>query len=121
RYSLQPHDRFDESRVERFARGVAQPLVTLPVRAATPPLQPPFIVEARRSVITRLANRADGDAHIVRLYNPGAEPDSVAVRGADGARCTVQRADAREQPGEALDGLIELRPYDIVTLRVRCN
>jgi alpha-mannosidase len=98
RYALGPHERFDEAQVERFAMGVAQPLIAVPVSAETPPVQPPLRFEAQRAVVTRLA--ADGDGLLVRIYNPGAQPTTATLW----------------PPGAEQPLRYELEPYEIITV-----
>ena len=118
RYSLRPQRAFDEAEAERFARGVAQPLIALPVERDAPPIEPPFTVEAERAVVTSLRLAADGDGYLVRLYNPGGRTDTVTLRAPDGGPLRVLRSDAGGSAREPLRAPIELGGYEILTLRV---
>jgi hypothetical protein len=121
RYSLRPHRSFDEAETERFARGIAQPLIAVPVERDAPRVEPPFTVDARRAVVTSLQNAADGPGFVVRLYNPGQETDTVTLRGHGGGPLRVHRADVRGAALEPVNGSIELAAYGIITLRVTRN
>jgi alpha-mannosidase len=118
RYSLRPQRAFDEAEAERFARGVGQPLIAVPVAREMPHLEPPFTVEAERAVVTSLQLAADGDGYLVRLYNPGPETDTVTVRAPDGGPLRVLRSEAGGSAREPLRVPIELGGYEILTLRV---
>ena len=118
RYSLKPHPAFDESQAERFAVGIAQPLIALPVRREVPRAQLPFELEARQTVVTLLEPSRDGQALLVRLYNPGERSDRVAFRWRDDRQGTLYRSDPWERVLEPLPGEFELGPYEILTLRV---
>jgi hypothetical protein len=121
RYSLRPHRAFDEAEAERFARGIAQPLIAVPTERDASHVEPPFTVDARRAVVTSLQIAEDGETLIVRLYNPGQETDTVALRGSDGAPLRVHRSDVRGTTGEPVTGVVELGAYEILTLRVSEN
>jgi alpha-mannosidase len=62
---------------------------------------------------TALKRAEDGDGLMLRLHNPGRGPAWVSVPRA------VERCRLDETCGEPVDGRIELRPYEIVTLRIR--
>jgi alpha-mannosidase len=121
RYSLRPHRTFDEADAERFARGIAQPLIAVPVERDAPRVESPFAVEARRAVVTSLQLAADGSGFVVRLYNPGDQTDVVALRRLDGVPLLLHRADVRGTALEPLESPLELDPYQILTLRVTRN
>ncbi len=117
RYSILPRERFDEARAERFAIGVGQPLIALPVKPDAPPLTPPVVMEADRSVVTLLKPAEDGDGLIVRLYNPGSVPDTVAFKWPDGRPRAAHRSDMGERDLGALGDTLPLGAYEIATLR----
>jgi len=118
RYSLRPHLAFDQSRAERFAIGIAQPLIAVPVRREAPRAQLPFDVQARQTVVTLLEPSRDGEALLVRLYNPSERNDRVALRWRDDRPGRLYRSDPWERILEPLPRELELGPYEILTLRV---
>jgi hypothetical protein len=118
RYSLRPHTAFDESQAERFAVAMAQPLIAVPAIREAPAAQLPFHLEARRTVVTLLRPARDGEALLVRLYNPAGKKDRVGFRWRDDRRGTLYRSDPWERVLEPLPGELELGPYEILTLRV---
>jgi hypothetical protein len=118
RYSIRPRAEFDESRVERFAIGIGQPLIAIPVKPEASPLEPLIAIEADRAVATALKRAEDGDGLIVRLYNPGSEPDSVVFRWPDGRPLVALRSDVWERSLEPLGEGLRLEAYEVATLRL---
>jgi alpha-mannosidase len=62
---------------------------------------------------TALKGAEDGDGLILRLYNPGSEPAWASVSRA------VERCRLDETGGEPVAGRVDLRPCEILTLRIR--
>lgn len=118
RYAIRPHAEFDEARAERFAVGVGQPLIAIPVKPEAPSLEPLIGIAADRAVVTMLKRSEDGDGLIVRLYNPGSEPDSIVFRWPDGRPPVALRSDVWERSLEPLGEVLRLGAYEIATLRV---
>jgi alpha-mannosidase len=54
---------------------------------------------------------------VVRVFNPSPEPSAATVER-DGAPATGWTVDLAGRPGERFEGALELRPCEIVTLRV---
>jgi hypothetical protein len=117
RYSIRPRATFDEARAERFAIGLGQPLIAVPVKSDAPPLKPPIVVGAARAVVTLLKPAENGEGLVVRMYNPGSAPDTVAFTWPDGSPRTAHRSDVWERDLGALGDTVPLGAYEIATLR----
>ncbi len=117
-YSLLPHLAFEEYEIERFALGIGQPLVAIPVSPHAPEIDPPFQLSTRRIVATLLRRQSENGELILRLYNPGPQADSLAFVWRARARGAVYRASAWGEARERLGDRLELGPYEIVTLLV---
>jgi alpha-mannosidase len=117
-YSLQPHAGFNEAQADRFAAGVAQPLVVLPVDPDTPRTTFPVRIEAASTVVTSLALADDGDGYFLRLFNPSDTEDTVVLRSQDDRELTVYRSDGGQQKLERISDALPLGQYEIVTLRI---
>ncbi len=119
RYSIRPHESYDEASSERFAREIAHPLIAVPVRGDDAGIEPPVRVEAERTVVTLLKRAEDGAGWFLRLYNAGSEPDMVRILGPGGAAARVYRSDAWEVQRGPVEGPLQLGAYEIVDLRIR--
>lgn len=73
-------------------------------------------VSGARFAATALKGAEDGDGFILRVYNPGRRRGWVRVAAAGR---TVRRCRLDETGGEPVDGRVELRAYEIATLRIR--
>ena len=117
RFAIRPRAEFDEARAERFAVGIGQPLIAIPVKSEAPPLEPPIAIDADRAVVTMLKRAEDGEGLLVRLYNPGSEPDSVSFHWPNGRPAVALRSDVWERSLEPLGDVLRLGAYEIATLR----
>jgi alpha-mannosidase len=54
---------------------------------------------------------------VVRVFNPSPEPSAAAVER-DGAPATGWTVDLAGRPQARFEGTVELRPWEIATLRV---
>jgi len=129
RYVLRPHLGFDVTSAERLGLESAHPLLAYRVRAGVPPLAPPVVVDADRSVVTLL--RRTTDSLELRLFNPSAHSDTVhvSVPGVPKAfpvRTSLWGSDAtasRSAAGGPTSDLpaeknLVVRPGEIVTARI---
>ncbi len=116
RYVFGLHGASERAAVDRWAREVAQPLIVAVSPIASPRLEPPITVEAARAVVTRLETLPGGASFLVRVFNPGEQPDAVAVRGRTGAH--ISRSDAWGTVIGAVSGPLLLAPLEAVTVRV---
>jgi hypothetical protein len=119
RYSLRPRSAFNEAEAERFAVGVGQPLIAVPVRPEAPQVKPPVRLDSERVIATLVKPADDGDGLVLRLYNPGDRSATAILITPDGSPFSVFGSDVGESLGEPTAPRLELGPYEIVTLRVR--
>jgi hypothetical protein len=117
-YSLRPHMVFDEAEAERFAVGMAQPLVAGPANAGIPVKKPLIEVEALSTVVTLLQRARNGSDLVVRLFNPGSVADSVRIVNSDGSRPVVWVSDVWQRKIRRAEGGIVLGRHELATLLV---
>ena len=117
-YSLQPHAAFDEAAVERFATGVAQPLVAVPVAPEAPGAAFPVSIEAASTIVTLLAPADDGDGYVMRLFNSSNRADTVVLTSRKKRGLVIHGSDVWQGKLKRLNETLTLGPYEIVTLRV---
>jgi alpha-mannosidase len=113
---LRPHGPFDAAAAWRFGVERSQPLVAIPVDTATPTPAPRLRGASRDVVMTSLRPSADGDALIVRLFNPSERPQPATLAWRD-APGTVWISSPYEGRIRRAADRIELPAWGIVTLR----
>ena len=118
RYSLAPHGRFDEASCERFALGVAHPLVTYPVNMRSDEVNVPFEIEATSTLVTSAKLARSREGYIVRLFNPSGQRDSVDIGARAEDSLVVSLIDFNERGTERLSGPLIMGPYEIVNLLI---
>jgi len=118
RYSIEPHRQFDAGRAAQFGAERSQPLVIVPVEAATAVRQSVLSVEPTGVIVTAFKPSSDGKAWIVRLFNTEPQAHKAALTWAKPAPEKVWLSDFAEKEVSAIAGPIEMAPYEIVTLRV---
>ncbi|MEA1950638.1 MAG: hypothetical protein U9N87_04595 [Planctomycetota bacterium] len=116
RYSISPHARYDAGRAARFGRERSRPLLVVPVDPSAPPVRPLFEIDTDAVLATTIKPSMDGQATIVRLFNPADTPESAAIDWRRGERPDLFLCDFDEQKGKKVNGRIELPPKGIVTL-----
>ncbi len=115
-YAIRPHaGGYDAVEAQRFGRAVSQPLIAVaanPASAATVSL-----VEVEGAVVTTIRPSRDGKAYIVRLFN--------VAEGMRAARLEWNHpvkgswiSNPLEEKMEKAPPVIEMEPFEIVTLRV---
>jgi alpha-mannosidase len=117
-YSLLPHGEFSEPATDRFAAGIAQPLLVLPVDPNTPQTTFPVRIDAAATVVTALKTAGDGHSYFLRLFNPGGSNDTVTLISSDDRTLAVYLSDMREIRLERVSESFELGPYEIVNILI---
>ena len=69
-------------------------------------------------IVASIKPSADGKAQIVRLFGAAGKPAKVNLRWGDPAAKTVYLSNLAEDQGAAVTGPIDVRAWEIVTLRV---
>jgi len=118
RYALHPHLEFSAADAERFAAGVAQPLIVVPIDRTTGSAALPFELHAERSVVLRLSRVTDDPRFVLRLYNPSLSEDVVRFTARNSGSVQLYRGDILGRQIEPLGDDLTLGPFDVVTLVV---
>jgi hypothetical protein len=120
-YALQPHLEFSASAAERFAAGVAQPLVVISVDGDAPAPALPFEASAEHSVVTLLSLNVSDARFVLRLYNPTRSDDVVRFKARDSRSLHLYRSDMRQRQLETEANEVPLSPHHVVTLVVEAS
>jgi alpha-mannosidase len=117
RYSILPHKQYDQTAAARFGVERSQPLVATPVRRDAPVPGSRLSVEGQGVIVTSLKPSEDGQALMLRLFNPGAQPAQASIKWRDPAPTRVTISSPREEVGSDVTGPLELPAMGITTLR----
>jgi alpha-mannosidase len=103
-----------DARLVRDAMELRQPLIAAPAGADPSGL---LAIDGDDFAISALKLAEDGDGLVARVFAPGSDGASVAVRSATGAieRCRID--ETRAEP--LADGELVLRGFEIGTVRIR--
>ena len=118
RYLIRPHAwGFRPGQASEDGLRLASGLVVRRARGQLPE-QPRLVLESAAGVLTMSAFKPseDGRGMIVRLFNPGAEPQSTKLIWSDPKPKAVWTSDNSEQPRQPLLGPVDVPPLTIVTL-----
>jgi len=118
RYSIRPHKEFDSAQAAKFGVERSQPLIVVPVDAASSAPESAFSVTPTDVIVTAFKPSEDGMARIVRLYNAGERTRSAKITWAEPAPEAVWRSNLAEEQLLPLTGAIMMAGYEFVTLRV---
>ncbi len=116
RYSLLPHQQYDQAAAQRFGIECSQPLVVASAQGAPPSDQPFLELDTPDVIVASIKPSQDRKALIVRLFAAAGRPATTTLHWARAPK-SVWISDLAEQPLTAVTGPIELPKYAIVTLR----
>ncbi len=116
RYSLRPHSGFDAVRAYRFGVEINQPLLVRQVGPGAPRPSLPFRFASTAVTITTVTRAADGDALLVRLYNPSPQRFSCEI-AASAPFVKLYESSVSGDKGVEIRGGFEMGPFEIRTVR----
>jgi alpha-mannosidase len=118
-YTLIPHEgKYDGVVAEKTARSICQPMQVVEVNGQVPVATPPFYLKSEKLVGTSLKSTPNGDAYILRLYNPSEFPGVAEIETIDGRTSGVYHCDPSGIPSDSISGKIKLEGYGLTTLRI---
>ena len=118
RYALQPHKQYDPIAAQRFGIGCSQPLVVVPARGASPAGRPFLELDTPDVLVASIKPSTDGKAQIVRLFGAAGKPAKVNLRWNTPGERAVYLSNLAEDQVTPVTGPIDVRAWEIVTLRV---
>ena len=116
RYSLFPHQGFNQTDAVRHGIEGSDPLVVAAARG-NEPREPRIHLSNPKVMVTALKPSEDGKALIVRLFGGSGKSERVTLSWADPAPKSFWTSDASERALKRVSGAIEVPAYTIVTLR----
>ncbi len=118
RYVLRPHaGGYNQAEAQRTGRGVCNPLLVFEVAPSKTPPAPLLEVEGEGIVVTSLKPTRDGQSLMVRLFNSGNRKATARLKWAKPPQETWH-SNPMEDKISPCTKLVEMVPYQIVTLRV---
>ncbi len=117
RYSLLPHDGYDQAAATRFGIERSQPLVVVPVARESKVPACRLQIDGEGVIVTSLKPSRDGGALMLRLFNAGTRPADVAVTWHEPQPVSMTLSSPREEIGREAPPALALPPLGIVTLR----
>lgn len=118
RYVLRPHvGQYDQAEVQRFARGVHQPLLAVAGDGNRPPTEPVLSLDNDAVVATCLKPTRDGAGLLLRLFNTTDADQNVAVQCRKDRR-GIWLSNPLEEELAVAPAQLVLEKYEIVTLRI---
>jgi hypothetical protein len=117
RYALLPHGPFDAAAAHRFGTESSQPLIVVPMREGMSPPVAPLRMDPGSVVVTSLRPSEDGEALMIRLFNPSERPQQAVLRWPRAAPAAVWISSPFEDRARSLTGSLTLPPWGIATLR----
>jgi hypothetical protein len=116
RYSVRPHQRYDQTAAQHFGVERSQPLIAVPTNKSAPIQDSLLQVEPAGVIVTSFKPSTDGKAWMVRLFNGGTRPEKARLIWAKPAPKNVWLSSPAEERFARIDGPIEMAAYEIVTL-----
>ncbi len=118
RYSLQPHGKYDQERVQRFGIERSQPLLAVPVDPKSQRLLAPLKVDGDGVIVTSIKPAEEPDAIVIRLFNSVARQTEARLIWQTPLAQEPQLCDLVGRPIGSAPKTLKMAPYQIVTLRV---
>ena len=115
-YALQPHGAYDPAAATRFGVESTEPLIVAPV-SGTSPSPGRLRIEPSTVVASAFKPSDDGQALVLRLYNPSGQAQTARLEWSHPVR-HVWLSSAEEEQGPAAPAEIAVPSLGTVTLRV---
>lgn len=117
RYRIHPHGGYDAVSANRFGLEQAQPLVHV-TADKNPDVKPVVAVDNRAVYVTVLKSTGKDNEMIVRLRSVSDKEETVALDFPARRPSSVSLCTLEEQPGQAVEGTLTMRPYGMATLKL---
>ena len=121
RYAITPHMQFDTAAAARFGVACSQPLLAVPVDAGAPLPRPALDMTPSDVIATSLKPAANGADRLVRLFGASEQTQRVGFTLGNGVSAEVWRTDLDGEPLERAHLPIEVKPWEIVSLRLEVS
>jgi alpha-mannosidase len=116
RYAIRAHADYDQAAAARFGIESTEPLIAAPA-AGSLPAGSLVEISSGPILITSLLPSADGKAFLLRLYNTGESGAQATLKWNRVVPKDICISDLSGLPGARVGGPVELRPYEVCTLR----
>ena len=116
RYAIHPHTLYNQVAAAHFGVESTEPLIAAP---AAGPAPSGSLVEISSGpiMITSLTSGADHKALLLRLYNTADTAAQASLRWSTVTPKDISVSDLSGLPGVRASGVIEMAPYEVLTLR----
>jgi hypothetical protein len=115
-FAIQPHGAYDPVAATRFGLESTEPLIVAPATGPAP-AGPRVNIEPATVIATAFKPSDDGQALIVRLFNPTDAPQTAHLKWSRPVR-HAWMSSAREEQGEPAPDAIPVAKFGTATLRV---
>jgi len=119
RYAIRPHQGFNGAQATKFGAEISEPLIPVPGSDRSLPRPSLLRIQPGDVVATILKPSQDGQAWILRLFNPTEETHRVALDWSEPAPRKVFLSNFAEEKRALLNEWVEMAPYEIVTVRAQ--
>jgi len=117
RYSIVPHNQYDDGRAEEIGIEASQPLLVVPANDRRRARGSLLSVEPASVVVSSLKPSNDRKGFIVRLFNAGDDSTGAVIRWHAG-KVRIYRSDVAEERGNQIHWPLLLPRYGVATLRI---
>jgi hypothetical protein len=117
RYSVLPHQQYDQMAVQRFGIERSQPLVATAAQGAAPDGRPLLEVDSPDVLVASVKPSEDHRAIIVRLFGAAGRPAKTTLHWGRRMPRSVWISNLAEEPVARVNGAIDVPAYGLITLR----
>ena len=117
RYAIRPHDRYDQVAAAHFGVESTEPLL-MAAAAGSAPAGGLVAISPDSVMITSLTPSTDGKALLLRLYNTSEAAARPSLKWNTMAPKELSVSDLSGQRGAPVNGIPEILPYEVSTLRM---
>ncbi len=118
RYSLQPHHAYDALLATRFGIERSQPLQVFPAAGRALAVSR-MTIEPGNLILTAFKSSDDGQALIVRFFNPSDAPVTARMKWSNPQPAEFWRSDMSEEPLQKIDPTITVPAWSLLTVRAK--
>ena len=116
RYSVLPHQQYDQMAAQRFGIERSQPLVATAAQGAAPDGRPLIEVDSPDVLVASVKPSEDHRAIIVRLFGAAGRPAKTTLHWGRRMPRSVWISNLAEEPVARVNGAIDVPAYGLITL-----
>lgn len=118
RYTMVPHEKYSAAQAKKAGMEQTMPLIIAPSTKKADTIEPLFKIEGSDEVlVTSFKPSTDGKAWMIRFFNSSEQSNNIEIKWADETTGKTFLSSPLEDMGEQINNILDLAPWEIITIR----